>query len=95
MGLKYPVELIPDLEVGGFTVEVTDIPSAHTQGEDREEALDNVLSALLDLIELNYFDHNRPVPLPSAFEGENYVEVPEDVTQEIMKFNARLEKLAS
>jgi len=95
MGLKYPIELEHYPESGRFLAQVKDIPSAFTEGDNREEAFELALSVLLDMLELNYFEHDRPVPLPSFFEGEDYVEVPEDVTQKIMEFNSRLEKLDS
>ena len=92
MGLKYSVDLLPDTEIGGFSVHVRDMSSAFSQGESREEALEMALSVFLDLLDLNYFENRllRPVPLPSLFEGDDYIEIPDDITHKIMDYNARL-----
>lgn len=91
MGLKYPVDLVPDHEDGGFVVYVKDIPSAFSQGEDRQEALDMALSVLQDALHFNYFEQGLIVPMPSAFVGEDYIELPEDISGEVLQFNARLD----
>ena len=44
------VEIIPDLEEGGFTARLPDIP-AYGEGETEEEALDDLKNAIRGYIE--------------------------------------------
>jgi predicted RNase H-like HicB family nuclease len=50
------VILIPDLEDGGFIVEVPSLPGCRSEGDTREEALENIR----DAIEL-YEDYLRSI----------------------------------
>ncbi|GHT00125.1 hypothetical protein AGMMS50276_25170 [Synergistales bacterium] len=98
MKLRYPVELTRDIEIGGFTTQVKDIPSAYSEGDCREEALTMTLSVLLDVLRFNYFERNCPVPIPffddDSDEYSDYVEIPEDISAKIHTFNARFESIA-
>ncbi len=47
---QIPVEIIPDLEEGGFTARVPDIP-AYGEGETEEEAIADLKEALQGYIE--------------------------------------------
>ena len=49
------VELISDLEIGGFTARVPDIP-AYGEGETEREALDDLREALRGYIEIYGLD---------------------------------------
>jgi antitoxin HicB len=68
MAFKYPVMLIPDEEMGGFTLQFGDIPAAITQGETWSEALNDGALLISETLELNYFEQDRAVPLPSNIE---------------------------
>ena len=65
--LLYPVVMVPDTELGGFVAQVFDVPYAMAQGDTRDEALQEVLLALDDVLASNFFEHEarRSVPLPS------------------------------
>lgn len=64
---EYPVELIPAKE-GGFVVTFPDVPEVITQGDDRDEALQNAADALETGLEF-YVEEGRQLPLPSAASG--------------------------
>lgn len=49
--MRYTVVLEPDEEGRGYTVRVPALPGCVTEGETREEALDNAREAILGFIE--------------------------------------------
>ena len=55
------VILIPDLEDGGYTVEVPSLPGCISEGDTVEEALDNIRDAIRGYVELLEED-GLPVP---------------------------------
>ena len=55
------VILIPDLEVGGYTVEVPSLPGCISEGDTIEEALENIKDAMQGYIESLEAD-GLPVP---------------------------------
>ncbi len=55
------VILIPDLEDGGYVVEVPSLPGCYSQGETVEEALENIKDAIQGYIEILEED-GEPVP---------------------------------
>ncbi len=55
------VVLIPDLEDGGYTVEVPSLPGCISEGDTIEEALENVKDAIQGYIESLEAD-GLPVP---------------------------------
>lgn len=61
---RFPVDLTPDRESGGFVVTFPDVPEAITQGEDRDEALLRAADALETALEL-YVDSRLDLPRPS------------------------------
>ena len=58
---RYTVVLIPDAEEGGFTVEVPALPGCITEGDTREDALENAREAIQAYIE-SLVAHGGPVP---------------------------------
>jgi predicted RNase H-like HicB family nuclease len=52
---KFTVLLTPDLEDGGFTVQCKEIPAAISQGENEQEAIDNIIDALELCLETESF----------------------------------------
>jgi predicted RNase H-like HicB family nuclease len=58
---SYQVLLIPDLEVGGYTVEVPALPGCITEGDTVEEALENAKEAIQAWIE-SAIAHHEPIP---------------------------------
>ncbi len=60
VNLNYPV-LLKSAEEGGFVVSFPDVPEAHTQGEDQEEALMRAADALETALEF-YTDAGRDLP---------------------------------
>ena len=65
--MKYRVILEPDLEVGGYVVSCPALPGCHSQGETREEALENIRDAI-ELVLASF--KSRNLPLPSEEEVE-------------------------
>ncbi len=61
------IVLIPDLEVGGYTVEVPSLPGCVTEGDTVEEALANARDAI-DLYIATQRDLGRDIP-PGEFES--------------------------
>ncbi len=55
------VILIPDLESGGFVVEVPSLPGCYSQGETEAEAIANIRDAI-DLHIASMFAHGEEVP---------------------------------
>ncbi len=43
---RYTILLIPDLEEGGYVVDVPALPGCHTQGDTLEEAIANARDAI-------------------------------------------------
>jgi antitoxin HicB len=62
---RYTVLLIPDEEMGGFTVRVPAIPAIVTEGDDREHALKMAREAIELYIEAAT-DHGWEIPVESA-----------------------------
>jgi len=64
-GLSYRVILEPDQDDGGFNVVIPAFPTAHTQGENVEDALRNAREVIE--LELGYLvDKGLPVPPSDA-----------------------------
>lgn len=60
-GLSYRVMLEPDQDDGGFNVVIPAFPTAHTQGDNVEDALRNAREVIE--LELEYLvDKGLPVP---------------------------------
>lgn len=55
------VILIPDLEAGGYTVEVPSLPGCISEGDTEEEALANIKNAI-DLFIESMIAHGEEVP---------------------------------
>ena len=70
--LRYPVLLTPDLEAGGYTVEVPDLPGCLTEGDSLEEALEMAKDAIQGYI-ASLKKHGDRVPEPSQV---HMIEVP-------------------
>lgn len=62
------VILIPDVEEGGYVVEVPSLPGCYSQGDTIDEALENIKDAIQGYIELLEED-GLPVP------GEDSIQV--------------------
>ena len=69
--LRYPVKLTR--EQNTVLVDFPDFPEAHTFGENRKEALDRAVDALMTAIDA-YMKDRRLIPMPSS--GKVTVEVP-------------------
>lgn len=59
------VILLPDLESGGYTVEVPSLPGCISEGDTVEEALENIKDAIV-AFEAALRDMGREVPQESA-----------------------------
>jgi len=58
-----------DGESGFVVARILEIPAAMSQGRTREEARDNVLDALRELIH-SYLDDGEAMPLPAGVSAE-------------------------
>jgi antitoxin HicB len=63
--MEYPVVLLHDPELGGFTVQVPDLLGCVTQGETVEEALEHAQEAIAGYIE-TLLQRGDEVPPPST-----------------------------
>ncbi|MDR2366442.1 MAG: hypothetical protein LBD68_11435 [Zoogloeaceae bacterium] len=88
--LRYPIELIPDTEHGGFLVGFPDFPFVHGVGDTEEEALREALDGLESGIAF-FLDEQRPVPLPSAKKrGQKTVALSALTEAKVLLFNEML-----
>jgi antitoxin HicB len=62
---RYSILLIPDTEVGGFTVRVPAIPAIVTEGDDREHALAMAREAIELYLE-SARDHGWDIPVENT-----------------------------
>lgn len=90
--MRYPVNL-SKAEEGGFFVEFPDVPEALTQGQTKEEALENALDALVTAFEF-YFEDGESIPEPGTTAGD-YVELPLSIEAKVMMLNAFIESKIS
>ena len=59
--MKFTVVLERELEAGGYSVHVPALPGCHSQGETRDEALDNIKEAIE--LYISYLrDKGEPIP---------------------------------
>jgi len=86
MHYAYPVNLEPDEDDGGFVVTFPDLPEVHTQGADREDALEQSEDALVVALGL-YVDAGAPLPKPSPTEGRPLVAVPARVAAKLALYD--------
>jgi antitoxin HicB len=87
--MQYPVKLTHQA-VGNYAVSFPDIPEALTLGDTVEDALRHAVDALETALDF-YFEHDRPVPLPSAPQrGHRLVELPASVAVKVLLFNELL-----
>lgn len=88
--MRYPI-ILEEQPEGGFYAHSPDIPELHTQGDTREEALEEALDGLVTSFEF-YFEDEKAVPLPSKVAGEDYVNVPAKTWSKVLILNAMLEQ---
>ena len=68
LSLPYRVELIPDLEEGGYAVSIPDLPGCISQGDTVEEAMEMIRDAQRGWLTVA-LEHGDPVPMPRAPDG--------------------------
>lgn len=77
LNLSYPITFYPE-EVGGFTVEIPDLPGCLSQGETLEEAFEMIAEAKELWLEVAY-DYDDPIPMPSTevkYSGKTMLRMP-------------------
>jgi len=77
LGLSYPITLYPE-EVGGFTVQIKDLPGCLSQGETIEEAFEMINEARELWLEVAH-EYGDPIPLPSTeteYSGKTMLRMP-------------------
>jgi predicted RNase H-like HicB family nuclease len=65
--MEYKIVLEPDLEDGGYVVHCPTLPGCYSQGDTRDEALDNIREAIEAYLESLKIDN---LPIPRAVEPE-------------------------
>ena len=50
--MKFKVILKPDSEDGGFNISCPALPGCHTQGDTEEEAIENIIEAIIGCLEV-------------------------------------------
>jgi antitoxin HicB len=87
--MYYPAKLTYQ-SVGNYAVRFPDVPEALTLGDTIEEALHHAADALESALDF-YFEHNRPVPMPSKPKrGQHLVELPTSAAAKVLLFNELL-----
>jgi len=88
--LNYPIELIRDLEQGGFFAAHPDLPGCAAQGETAEEAITNLDDARELWVE-SRVEQDLPVPLPLSEEpsGKILLRMARSLHAELAKHAAR------
>lgn len=87
--MYYPAKLTHQA-VGNYAVQFPDVPEALTLGDTVEEALHHAADALESALYF-YFEHNRPVPMPSKPKrGQYLVELPTSAAAKVLLFNELL-----
>jgi antitoxin HicB len=87
--MYYPAKLTLQ-SVGNYAVRFPDVPEALTLGDTIEEALLHAADALESALDF-YFEHNRPVPMPSKPKrGQYLVELPTSAAAKVLLFNELL-----
>ena len=87
----YPATFISSPE-GGFTVKVSGIEGAISEGDTKEEAIRNAVSAIADMANY-YLDEKRAIPpAPAVKAGEELIELPFVMVLKLLIRNLVLEK---
>jgi predicted RNase H-like HicB family nuclease len=63
-----PVHLTITFEDGGdgwIVASIPEVPGAHSQGKTRDEARENVIDALREVLAVRFGDHPAPLPADS------------------------------
>lgn len=66
-GFGYSVDavLVPDDEDGGYVVSIAQLPGVHSQGDDAESAMRNIVEAFRAVIE-SYHEKGMAIPWKTA-----------------------------
>jgi antitoxin HicB len=84
--MRFPMHL-EAAEEGGFIISFPDIPEAHSQAEDEDEAMRRGADALETALDF-YFEAGRPVPPPSRpRRGQPVIELPASLTAKVLLLN--------
>lgn len=84
---RYPVKLTLDKAEGGYVVTFQDIPEAITQGDTKEDALEQAKDALETALDF-YFEEKRIIPLPSLpRRNQHVIELPASLAAKVLLLN--------
>ncbi len=90
LNFSYPITLYPDKD-GGYTAEIKELPGCLTQGETREEAMENIEDARILWITTAY-EHGDDIPLPSTevqFSGKVLLRMPRSLHRKLAEGSER------
>ncbi len=90
LNFSYPITLYPDKD-GSYTAEIKELPGCLTQGETREEAMENIEDARILWITTAY-EHGDDIPLPSTevqFSGKVLLRMPRSLHRKLAEGSER------
>ncbi|MDE0679749.1 MAG: type II toxin-antitoxin system HicB family antitoxin [Gammaproteobacteria bacterium] len=76
---------------GWILVSYPDVPEALTEGETKQEALEEAQDCLICALG-GYIAKGWPIPVPSAAESDAIAELPEDVTLKLSLYTQMLQR---
>ena len=85
MKLPYPVELIPDMDEGGFTVSIPSLPGCLSVGETVEEAYRNIEDAKHEWL-IAALEEGVTIPEPDSLEdysGQFKLRIPKTLHRQL------------
>jgi len=91
LALPYRMELIPDLDEGGFVVSFPELPGCLTSGETAEQAIANAQDAKAVWISAALEDR-IPIPEPdddSAYSGQFKLRIPKSLHRSLAEHSKR------
>ena len=95
MALPYRMEIIPDLEEGGFTVSWPELPGCLSCGETMEEAVRNGLDAKITWLE-SALEDGLEIPVPANlddYSGQFKLRLPKSLHRDLSE-QARAEGIS-
>ena len=91
MNLPYRMEIIPDVEEGGFVASYPELPGCITCAETMKEAMENLIDAKKAWIEAE-LEEGRKIPEPNAlnsYSGQFKLRLPKSLHRQLAEHSKR------
>ncbi len=91
MNLPYRLEIIPDVEEGGFAAHFPELPGCITVGDTVEEAIRNIFDAKRQWLETEIAD-GRTIPEPEtldSYSGQFKLRIPKSLHKQLAEHSKR------